>query len=191
MTQLNLATSEYFASNRWPHSVSGLRSECLRQPVCRIKPTLSIIAGGFADHLHNERMDCVRLDVLDLQNLLAVLLCHRSQLCQAGYHFGVQQTEAETVMGERVQHFMLSGPRATLHSLFFGAHPLTVDPGFERERQVFVDSVDRTVLLHSRTIWWCESKQNPFKFDPAAMYKVGQEKLKTCCYLGKTRTWPA
>lgn len=60
--------------------------------------------------------------------------------------------EQETVMDTFIKHFTLSGSRAMRHSLFFGACPLAVDPHFECERQLFVDFVDRTVLLHSWTI---------------------------------------
>lgn len=45
----------------------------------------------FTDHLHNERRENVRLDVLDVQNLFAVLLVHCSHLSKTGHHFRVQQ----------------------------------------------------------------------------------------------------
>lgn len=50
-----------------------------------------VIKGAFTDHLHHERRDNIRLDVLDLQNLFAVLLSHCPHLCETGHHFGIQQ----------------------------------------------------------------------------------------------------
>lgn len=51
---------------------------------------LEVVNGTFADHLHQERGDDVGLDVLDLENLFAVLLVHCSHLGEAGQHFRVQ-----------------------------------------------------------------------------------------------------
>lgn len=52
---------------------------------------LEVITGVFTNHLHHERGDIVRLDVLDLQNLFAVFLCHRPHLCETGHYFRVEQ----------------------------------------------------------------------------------------------------
>lgn len=63
---------------------------------------MSVLVECFStDYLHYEGRDDVRLDVLDLQNLFAVLLSHCSHLGETGHHFGVEQTggteEAEEV----------------------------------------------------------------------------------------------
>lgn len=87
-----------------------------------------LATGVFTDHLHNEGGDGVGQHVLDLQNLLAVFLSHCSQLCEAGYHFGIQQ-------------------------VFLWAPFFAVDPGFQCQCQLFVNLIDDGVLLHSWTIW--------------------------------------
>ena len=75
-----------------------------------------VTTGVFTDHLHYERRDNVRLDVLDLQNLFAVLLIHCSHLSEAGHHFGVQQAASteETKEGESEKDLKGSGPRVAL-----------------------------------------------------------------------------
>lgn len=72
-----------------------------------------IITGAFTDHLHYERRDNIWLDVLDLQNLFAVLLSHRSHLGETGHHFGVQQAGGaeETKEVQSVKYFRVSGVR--------------------------------------------------------------------------------
>lgn len=63
-------------------------------------PASEVTTGAFTDHFHYERRYSVGLDVLDLQNLFGVLLCHCSQLRTAGYHFWVQQAEITGSEGE-------------------------------------------------------------------------------------------
>ena len=79
-----------------------------------------VITGVFTDHLHYEGRDNVRLDVLDLQNLFAVLLGHCPHLGETGHHFGVQQAAGTEETKEVTFVNTVSGPRVT-----FGV-PLTV-----------------------------------------------------------------
>lgn len=74
-----------------------------------------VITGFFTDHLHYERRDSVRLDVLEVQNLFAVLLCHCPHLGETGHHFGVQQAGGteETKQVQSVKGFTLRGLRVT------------------------------------------------------------------------------
>lgn len=77
---------------------------------------LEVITGVFTDHLHYERRENIRLDVLDLHDLLAVLLIHCSHLGETGHHFGVQQAGGteETKEVQSVGGFRLNGPRLAL-----------------------------------------------------------------------------
>lgn len=114
-----------------------------------------LVAGVFTDHLHNEGGDGVRQHVLDLQNLLVVFLSHCSHLCEAGYHFGIQQAEITAWIRWVSMRIGLtvSGLKVAFHSLFLWAFVLAVNPGFQCHCQLFVNFINGSVLLHSWTIW--------------------------------------
>lgn len=90
-----------------------------------------VFKRAWTDHLHHERRDNIGLDVLDLQNLLAVLLRHRSQLSEAGHHSGVQQAEGtEEKQGFNWCELSYQRWRRLVHSLFLRPCSLGVNPGF-------------------------------------------------------------
>lgn len=75
-------------------SVWGLHyyiTEVVPECPCASVSVLEVSTWVFTDHLHHERRDIIRLDILDLQNLFAVLLSHRPHLCETGHHFRVEQ----------------------------------------------------------------------------------------------------
>lgn len=103
-----------------------------------------VITGVFTDHLHYEGRDNVWLDVLDLQNLFAVLLSHCSHLGETGHHFGVQQaagteetkevTFVNTVSGLRVALGIPLTVFQVLSSCSLSRFLVSV-PGFHEARQ--------------------------------------------------------
>lgn len=122
-----------------------------------------VIAGAFTDHLHHERRERVGLDVAYLQNLFAVLLRHRSHLCEAGYHFGVQQAamqEKDKRSTENVSHrFELGmrlgisltvflGPFACSQSMFLVSAPGFHEPCQSRCAPERLDGLAKQIKTH-------------------------------------------